>query len=84
MPADRSPRLMRLWAVDPGESVAVDHVPDAEADALRYLAAAGIVPGARIEVVERGPVSGPLFVRVDGSPDSTALSKELAEGLWVF
>lgn len=84
MPSMPSPELRRLWDVEPGESVAVDHVPDAEADALRYLADGGLVPGARVEVVNRGPVDGPLFVRAAGASDVTALSRELAEGLWVF
>ena len=83
MPSSSPPELRRLWDVSSGDFVAVDHVPDGASDALRYLAAAGIVPGARVEVVERGPVGGPLFVKVDGSGESTALSKELAEALWV-
>ena len=31
---------------------------------LRYHAARGIAPGARLEVLERQPFDGPLFVRV--------------------
>ena len=84
MPVDTPVELRPLWVVADGESVAVDHVPDAEADALRYLAAQGVVPGARIEVIERGPVGGPLFVKVAGAEEKTALLKELAEKLWVF
>jgi DtxR family Mn-dependent transcriptional regulator len=30
---------------------------------LRYLAARGIAPGESLEVVERQPFGGPLFVR---------------------
>lgn len=73
----------RLWGVEPGERVEVGHVPDGESDALRYLDGAGIRPGVGLEVVDRGPVAGPLFVRVDGHEDSTALSRELAEAVWV-
>jgi DtxR family transcriptional regulator, Mn-dependent transcriptional regulator len=83
MPVTALPELRRLWDVDSGDSVAVNHVPDAEPDTLRYLAGAGIVPGARVDVVDRGPVGGPLFVKVDGADQPTALSKELAEALWV-
>jgi Fe2+ transport system protein FeoA len=62
----------------------VGRVPDHEAEALRYLDRLGIRPGARLEVVGRGPVSGPLFVRVEGDGDEVqALSKELAESVWV-
>lgn len=74
----------RLWEAGAGESVAVDRVSDAEAEALRYLAGLGIKPGSRLQVVGRGPVGGPLFVRVeDGSFEVSALSKEVAEIVWV-
>ena len=72
-----------LWALDEGESTAVGRVPDHEAEALRYLDRLGIRPGAQVEVVGRGPGSGPLFVRVAGDGDEVALSKELAEAVWV-
>ena len=74
----------RLWEAGAGESVAVDSVSDDEAEALRYLAGLGIKPGSRLQVVGRGPVGGPLFVRVeDGSYEVSALSKEVAEIVWV-
>ena len=37
------------------------------APALRYLAELGIRPGTRIEVVGRGPLGGPLWVRLGGT-----------------
>ena len=73
----------RLWDVSDGERVEVERVSDAEAEALRYLAGAGIRPGSGIEVLNRGPVGGPLFVRVEGGSDEAALSRELAEAVWV-
>lgn len=73
-----------LWEAGEGESVAVDRVSDAEAEALRYLADLGIKPGSRLEIVGRGPVGGPLFVRVeDGTDEVSALSKEMSEVVWV-
>ncbi len=66
-----------LWQVDDGASATVEHVPDTAPEALRYLADSGIRPGARVEVVRRGPLHGPLFVRVPGG-DEAALSRELA------
>ena len=73
----------RLWDVSDGERVEVERVSDAQAEALRYLGGAGIRPGSEVEVVNRGPVGGPLFVRVEGSSEEAALSRELAEVVWV-
>ena len=73
----------RLWDVGDGASVSVDRVSDHESAGLRYLANAGIRPGTKLEVVGRGPLEGPLFVRVDGRNDDVALSRELAEAVWV-
>jgi DtxR family Mn-dependent transcriptional regulator len=38
-------------------------VSDADPEMLRYLAARGIAPGDQLEVIERQPFGGPLFVR---------------------
>jgi DtxR family Mn-dependent transcriptional regulator len=38
-------------------------ISDSDPDMLRYLAARGIAPGDELEVVERQPFGGPLFVR---------------------
>ena len=75
-------RLRGLWECGDGEVVVVERVSDKEAGALRYLGEEGIRPGAKIEVLRRGPVSGPLFVRIDDGKE-TALSKELSEVIWV-
>jgi len=70
----------RLWDVDAGE-VVIERVSDAYPTALRYLSDSGLRPGESVEVVDRGPVNGPLFVRV--SDRIEAISKELAEAIWV-
>ena len=73
-----------LWQVALGDEVRVERVSDAEAEALRYLERSGIKPGVQVSVVDRGPVNGPLFVRVEGRSDEVhALSRELAEAVWV-
>lgn len=72
-----------LWAIDPGERAAVERVPDQQPEALRWLDSIGLRPGAKVEVMDRGPVEGPLFVRVDGSGEPEALSRALAESIWV-
>ena len=78
------PSRTRLWDIEEGTKVSVDRVSDHVPEALRFLAGAGIRPGAEVTVVERGPVAGPLFVRVDEASDEIhALSKDLAEVVWV-
>ena len=73
-----------LWDIEDGREVRVDRVSDDVSEALRFLAEAGIRPGTTLQVVRRGPVNGPLFVRVSGSAeDEQALSRELAEAVWV-
>jgi DtxR family Mn-dependent transcriptional regulator len=80
MPA---PPWRRLWEVGDGEQTTVARVSDSEPEALRYLGDLGMRPGASIEVRGRGPVGGPLFVRVEGKQELQALSKEVAEVVWV-
>lgn len=80
MPA---PSDMRLWDAETGAVVTVDRVSDHDPEGLRYLAEAGIRPGSHVEVVRRGPVGGPLFVTTGESGAECALSKELAETVWV-
>lgn len=74
----------RLWEAAEGTRVAVERVSDSEAEALRYLGSVGILPGAALEIVGRGPLAGPLYVKVSNGDDHVhALSKELAEAVWV-
>ena len=76
------PPAQTLWDIEDGGSSTVDRVSDADPEALRYLAQLGIGPGTRADVSSRGPVGGPLFVRFDGEQEQ-AISKELAEAIWV-
>lgn len=80
------PPSSTLWDATEGASVVVDRVSDSDPGALRYLAELGITPGAHAEVRGRGPIGGPLFVCVeDGGAisEEQAISKELAEVIWV-
>lgn len=78
MPEHRS---HALWETPDGTSAQVVSVPDSKAEELRYLDEIGIRPGRKVEIVRRGPVSGPLFIRVNSKEQ--AISKELAEAVWV-
>ena len=56
-----APALVELA---PGEKATFVRISDTEPEMLRWLGERGIVPGARLELVERQPFDGPLFVRV--------------------
>jgi len=54
-----------LYELEPGEQATFVRVSD-DPEMLRFLGERGIVPGARLELVERQPFDGPLFVRAGG------------------
>jgi DtxR family Mn-dependent transcriptional regulator len=58
---------VRLDAAPAGSRFDIERVYDRDSAALRYLAGLGIHPGVRIDVTERLPFGGPLWVRVDGA-----------------
>ena len=51
-----------LYDLEPGRLATFVRVSD-DPEMLRFLAERGIAPGARLEVVERQPFDGPLYVR---------------------
>jgi DtxR family transcriptional regulator, Mn-dependent transcriptional regulator len=55
-----------LESLAPGDEGIFVRVSDADPEMLRYLADQGILPGGRINVLERQPFGGPLLVSVDG------------------
>ena len=63
VPADES---RNLYALEPGECGTFVRVSDSDPAMLRFLSERGIAPGAAVEVVERQPFDGPLYVRVTG------------------
>jgi DtxR family Mn-dependent transcriptional regulator len=60
VPKDRS---RSLHSLEPGERATFVRVSDSDPEMLRFLSERGIAPGAEIEVVERQPFDGPLYVR---------------------
>lgn len=52
-----------LQSLEPGVRGTFARVSDSDPDMLRYLSERGIAPGDSLEVVERQPFGGPLFVR---------------------
>ena len=55
-----------LAELDTGETATFVRVSDADPEMLRFLGERDIVPGTHLELVERQPVDGPLFVRAGG------------------
>lgn len=79
---DLPPASTRLLNDAPvGAPVRVQHVSDRDPAKLRYLADIGLVPGATVTVVERGPFREPLQVRV--GTQERAISQELAQELTI-
>jgi DtxR family transcriptional regulator, Mn-dependent transcriptional regulator len=60
VPKDRS---RSLHSLERGERATFVRVSDSDPEMLRFLSDRGIAPGAEIEVVERQPFDGPLYVR---------------------
>jgi DtxR family transcriptional regulator, Mn-dependent transcriptional regulator len=52
-----------LQSLEPGTRGRLARVSDSDPEMLRFLADRGIAPGDRLEVVEKQPFDGPLFVR---------------------
>ena len=67
----------RLDAAPEGSELVVERIYDRDDEALRYLAELGIRPGTRIGVLGRGPLGGPLWVRLGGAEH--ALGDRLAQ-----
>jgi DtxR family transcriptional regulator, Mn-dependent transcriptional regulator len=52
-----------LQTLRPGDRATFTRVSDSNPEMLRFLAARGIAPGDELEVVEKQPFDGPLYVR---------------------
>src|SRR6478672_6125304 len=70
-----------LTELEPGDTATFVRISDAEPEMLRFLGERGIVPGTKLELVDRQPFDGPLFVRVDGKVH--ALGSTLARAMHV-
>src|SRR5579872_889997 len=60
VPADES---RNLYALEPGERGTFVRISDADPAMLRFLSERGIAPGVELEVIERQPFDGPLYVK---------------------
>lgn len=67
----------RLADAPTGTHFQVERIQHRDAAALRYLATLGVRPGVTLELLDRSPFGGPLWVLIDGR--AHALGGQLAE-----
>ena len=53
-----------LTELEPGDTATFVRISDTDPAMLRFLGERGIVPGTKLELIERQPFDGPFFVRV--------------------
>jgi DtxR family transcriptional regulator, Mn-dependent transcriptional regulator len=53
-----------LYALEPGEQARFVRVSDENPEMLRFLGDRGIAPGADLELIERQPFDGPVYIRL--------------------
>lgn len=71
-----------LADIGTGRSAVIRRVSDQNPEHLRHFSALGLVPNARVDIVEREPFDGPLHVRV-GSEAEHVLDQSLADKIRV-
>lgn len=55
-----------LTEIPVGETAEIRLVDTSQPERLRYIAARGLTPGARVSVIDREPFNGPITIRVGG------------------
>jgi DtxR family Mn-dependent transcriptional regulator len=70
-----------LQTLEPGNRARFTRVSDSDPEMLRFLAERGIAPGDELEVIDKQPFDGPLFVRFGG--DIHVLGGTLARAMRV-
>jgi DtxR family Mn-dependent transcriptional regulator len=78
LPETPEPALTEL---EPGEAATFVRISDSDPEMLRFLSERDIVPGTNLELIERQPFDGPLFVRV--GDDVHVLGSTLAGAMHV-
>jgi len=75
------PATKTLDLLETGEHATFVRISDSDPEMLRFLGARGIVPGTVLELIERQPFDGPLYVRAGG--DVHVLGASLARAMRV-
>jgi len=77
------PELTSLADLEIGQQARFLRVSDSDSEMLRYLAEHDIRPGQELEVVDKQPFGGPLWVTFDGRPEPNTLGGGLARAMRV-
>jgi DtxR family transcriptional regulator, Mn-dependent transcriptional regulator len=79
------PRYRSIADLSAGERTRVVRVHDDDPARLRYLGELGLVPGAVIAVLARGPFDGPITLRIGSGPRATeqVIGPALARGVLI-
>ncbi len=65
-----APPTISLASLAPNQRATVRRVSDENPAMLRYLVTLGLIPGARVQLIERAPFGGPLRLAVSGATES--------------
>ena len=74
--------LSPLSAAEAGRQVRVGQLLSRDAEHLRYLESIGLLPGARVRVLDRRPLDGPVSIRL-GSGREEVIGREMADRILV-
>ena len=73
----------RLGDLQVGQQASIEQLPDGDSDLLRYLDQVGLVPEARLAVLERLPFDENLRLQVEGQPDTIVLGPRVLNQILV-
>lgn len=76
-----APPVRPLEDLQPGEKATVVRVREDDPELLRYLGSRGLVPGARVRVVQRPPFDEPIKVCVN--EEEQTVGRRVAEAVFV-
>ncbi|MBX6377358.1 MAG: ferrous iron transport protein A, partial [Clostridia bacterium] len=75
------PPVESLASLTEGTERHIVRVEEDDPELLRYLASCGLVPGAKVRVLTRGPFDEPIHIRIDGREQ--AIGQRVARAVYV-
>lgn len=77
------PAGTQLSAADPGRTVAITRISDADPQMLRYFTELGLAPDTRLSVKERRPYADVTTIRLHGRDQDIDLGVSASDAIWV-